>query len=202
MSKSLTQKVSALGTLVAVAALVLSPAVVSAAEDDAGTEVSATVSEVISITTSGTVSFTLAPTGGGVVSSSSDTVTVSTNNSSGYTLTLENADATSNLVSGSDTFTAHTGTQAAPSTLANGTWGYAVQNVGGFGAGARSAESNNSSSTSTWAGVPVLNSPNVIKTTGDNATSDVTTVWYAAKADTSQPTGTYTDNVTYTATTN
>lgn len=202
MSKSSKQKISTWVAAVAVVGLVLSPAVVSAATDSEGTTVSATVGDTITVTTSGTVSLTLAPVAGGVVSSNSDTVEVSTNVAAGYTLTLANADGTSNLVSGGNNFTAHAGTQASPTALANGTWGYAVVSVGGFGAGARSAENSNSSSSSTWAGVPVTGAPNTLKTTSSTAEDDQTVVWYAAKADTDQASGTYTDSVTYTATTN
>jgi hypothetical protein len=128
-------------------------------------------------------------------------VLVSTNDPLGYTLTLADNDATSTLVSGGNTITAHSGTQAAPTTLANGKWGYAVAGVGGFD-GSYSAETNDGSSSSTWAGVPASGAPNTLKTTSSGATNDSTTVWYAARVTTSQPNGTYSDTVTYTATSN
>ena len=180
----------------------LSPIVASAVSQSSSTTVSAVVSAVISISTGGTVSIALTPTAGGVVSSSSDTVTVSTNRTTGYNLTVADADATTTLVSGSNTFTAHTGTFGSPTTLAAGSWGYRVVGAGGFGGTAYSAETNNGSSSSTWAGMPASGSPVTLKTTSSPATNDTTTVWYGAKADTSQPDGTYTDTVTYTATTN
>jgi len=177
------------------------------ATSNANTTVSATVGDTISIGTGTTVSFTIAPTSGGVVSSSSDTVTVSTNKNAGYNLTVADADATTTLVSGSDTFTASSGTKAAPTTLSNGKWGFAVAN-GTTGIGTNgfdpsyTTETNNASSTSKWAGMPATGAPMMIKTTASTASNDTTTVWYAAKANTSQPSGTYTDSVTYTATTN
>lgn len=201
MGTRLSQRTKALGVIFSAVAVVLSPVAASAVSNSANTTVSATVNDVISISTSSTVSFTITPTSGGAVSSNSDTVTVSTNKAAGYTLTLADTDATSNLVSGSDTFTPHAGTQVSPTALANGKWGYAVASVGGFDA-SYSAETSNNSSTSKWAGVPVTGSPNTLKTTSSTATNDTTTVWYAAKANTSQPSGTYTDSVTYTATTN
>lgn len=127
---------------------------------------------------------------------------VSTNNTAGYRLTLANSDATTNLVSGGNTIAAHTGTQASPTALATNRWGYRVVNVGGFGATAYSGESNITSSASTWAGVPATGSANTIKTTASTANLDLTTVWYAVRATSSQPAGVYTDTVTYTATTN
>ncbi len=178
------------------------PIAASAASNNASTTINATVNSVISISTGTTVAISLTPTSGGVVSSASDTVSVSTNNSAGYTLTLADADATTNLVSGGNTIGAHTGTQASPTALANNTWGYRVVGAGGFGASAYSAETNNGSSSSTWAGVPATGSPNTLKTTGSTASGDTTTVWYGVKVNSSKVGGTYSDTVTYTATTN
>lgn len=202
MAFTVKQKVKAAAWAVVATAVATSPITVSAATDTSDTTINATVNEVISISSVSPVNFTLTPTAGGVVSSASDTVTVSTNSTSGYNLTLANVDATSNLTSGGDNITAHAGTQASPTALANGTWGYRVVSVGGFGAGAYTGETNEESSTSTWAGVPVSGSPNTLKTTGAAATNDTTTVWYGANVTTDQPSGTYTDVVRYTATTN
>lgn len=184
------------------AAVATAPVTVSAASSSANTVINATVNSVISITTASPVAISLTPTVGGVVSSSSDTVTVNTNNTAGYTLTLADNDANTNLVSGGNNIAAHGGTQAAPTALANNTWGYRVDGVGGFGAGPYAQETNNGSSTSTWAGVPATGTPNTLKTTSSVATNDATTVWYGVRATSSQPNGVYTDTVTYTATTN
>ena len=186
----------------AAVAVALAPVLASAATDSDNTTINATIGSTISMTTSTTVAISLTPTAGGVVSSNSDTVTINTNNSSGYFLTLEDNDASTNLVSGGNNVAAHTGTQASPTTLANNRWGYRVDSVGGFGAGPTGAETNNASSTTRWAGVPASGSPVTLKTTGTTATNDVTTVWYGVRATSAQATGTYTDVVTYTATTN
>jgi len=202
MAFTVKQKVKAAAWAVVATAVATSPITVSAATQTADTTVNATVNKVISISSVSPVNFTMTPTAGGVVSSASDTVTVSTNSSNGYNLTLANVDATTSLASGGNTITAHAGTQASPTTLANGTWGYRVVGVGGFGAGAYTGETDQGSSTSTWAGVPASGSANTLKTTGVAATNDVTTVWYGAKVTTAQASGTYTDVVRYTATTN
>lgn len=183
-------------------ALVVSPAVVSAASSNTNTTVTATIGSSISITSSGTVAVSVTPTSGGVVSSSSDTVTVNTNNGSGYTLTLSDSDTNTNLVSGGNNIAAHTGTFASPTALASNTWGYRIVNAGGFGATAYSAETNNASSSSTWAGVPSSASPVTVKTTAVAASNDATQVWYGLRATSSQPNGAYSDTVTYSATTN
>jgi hypothetical protein len=128
-------------------------------------------------------------------------VTISTNKANGYNLQLADSDATTTLVSGANTIPAHAGTFAAPTALATNKWGYAVATAGGFDA-SYSAETNSGSSTTKWAGVPASGSPTTLKTTATTATNDTTTVWYGVKVDTTNPTGTYTDTVTYTATTN
>lgn len=208
MAKSIVKKTSAiLGAIVVSLAVIASPALVSAAFDTENTVVSVSVGSVISVTTDSTVAISLTPTAGGVVSSNSDTVLVSTNNATGYNLGVADSDATTTLASGGNNFPASSGTKAAPIALANNTWGFAVATAttgigtNGFDA-SYSAESNNASSTSKWAGMPASGAPVMLKTTATTATSDSTTVWYAAKATTAQPNGTYTGTVTYTATTN
>lgn len=201
---SVIRRQRALSTTVALSFLgiALVPMVASAASTSANTVVNADISPVISMTTSTPITINLLPTGGGVVSSLSDTVSVSTNNATGYFLTLADNDANTNLVNGANNIAAHAGTQASPTTLANNTWGYRVDGVGGFGAGPTSAETNNGSSTTIWAGVPATGSPNTLKTTSSTASNDTTTVWYGVRVNTILPSGVYTDTVTYTATTN
>ena len=207
MKKALTKRIGAWGMALSTLGIIFAPAMAGAASNTANTTVSATVGDTISISTGSTVSFSLTPTAGGVVSSSSDTVTVSTNRTAGYNLTVADADATTTLVSGGNTFTASSGSKTTPVTLTAGTWGFAVANgttgigTNGFDA-SYTAETNNASSTSKWAGMPATGSPMMLKTTAASATNDTTTVWYAAKATTAQAGGTYTDSVTYTATTN
>ncbi|OGL32710.1 hypothetical protein A3E76_05150 [Candidatus Saccharibacteria bacterium RIFCSPHIGHO2_12_FULL_44_22] len=188
--------------ILSLSALLIEPIRTNAATSSGSTTINATVAATISLSTSTTVGLSLVPTTGGVVTSAGDTVTVNTNNSTGYTLTMTDANAVTSLASGGNTIPAHTGTQASPTALAANTWGYRVVNVGGFGATAYSAETNNASSTSTWAGVPALGSPNTLKTTATTATNDVTTVWYGVRATTAKPSGVYTGVVTYTAVTN
>lgn len=191
-----------IGASIVLCSVLLPFSAYAATSSTGGTTVNATVASTISLSTNTAVSIGLTPTSGGVVSSGSDTVSVSTNNVNGYTLTLSDTDSNTSLVSGGNSIAAHVGSQAAPTALAANTWGYRVVGVGGFGAAAYTSETNNSSSNSIWAGVPVLNSANTIKTTNVTAASDVTTVYYGVKATTSKPSGTYVDTVTYTAITN
>lgn len=191
-----------LGSVLAVAAIMLSPIAAGAATDSKDTIINATIGSTISMTTSGSVGIAITPNATGLASSASDIVNVSTNNAQGYYLTLADTDATSTLSNGTDTIAAHNGTAAAPTTLGNNSWGFRVDNASGFGAGATVAQSNVADLTGTWAGVPVTGAPVTLKTTATTAANDATTVWYGVKADTSKSNGLYTDSVTYTATTN
>lgn len=197
-----TNKVKALGVVLAAAVVVLSPVAASAANTNGDTDISVTISDGISLTTSETVAFSLVPTADGVVSSGMDTVTVNTNVDAGYTLTMTDSDTTTTLADGSDSFAATSNTTAAPGVLANGEWGFAVAGNTGFD-GSYTTETNNTSSTSKWAAVPASDgTPYQIKTTASPALDDESDVWFAAKANTSQAPGTYTGTVTYTAVTN
>lgn len=194
-------KFKVLASALVAAACVVAPVAVSAASDSKSTTINAIIGSTISMTTSGTVNLNVTPVTGGAQTSAADTVTVATNNASGYALTLSNADAVTTLANGANTIAAHTGTQVASTALANNSWGYHVDGAGTMGTGG-AAESNVATSTIKYAGVPALASPNVLKTTATTAAADVTTVYYGVKVDTTKPNGTYTDIVTYTATTN
>lgn len=186
--------------IVVSASAILLPVTVATAT--ASTTVSSVVSAVISMSSSGTVNINTTPTSSGAETIASDIVTVSTNDTAGYTLTLADGDATTTLASGGNNIAASSGTQASPVALTTGKWGYRVDSVGGFGAGPTSSASNASVGATTFAGVPASGSANTIKATASTATNDTTTVWYGVATNTSTPSGTYTDSVTYTGTTN
>ncbi len=207
MAVPVKQKIKLAAWALVAVAIAAAPVGVSAVSNTSSTTINATVNPVISISSGPTVAISLTPTTGGVVSSASDTVSVSTNKTNGYTLTMKDADTSANLVSGSDNITPF-GSTTTPGALTNGTWGWAVASgttgvgISGFDA-SYSTESDNASSASKWVGVPLSSgSASTIKSTSTTASGDATTVWYAARVNTSQPTGTYTDTVTYTATTN
>lgn len=183
-------------------AVLISPVIASAANNSASTTINATIASVISISTLGTVAIGVTPTPAGAATSNEDTVEVSTNNAAGYNLTLSDSDTNTNLVNGGNTIAAHAGTFASPSTLANNSWGYRVDGAGTFGAGPTVDETNEANLTGVWAGVPSSAAPQQLKSTSSTATDDATDVWYGVKVDTSKPNGLYTDQVTYTATTN
>lgn len=167
------------------------------------TTINSAIGSVISVFTSnGTVTANVTPTGAGAQTIASDTLTVSTNNTLGYTLQIADSDATTTLVSGGNSIAASSGTQASPVAQSANTWGYRVDGLGGFGAGPTSGQNSAAIGSLTFAGMPANSSPNTIKTTSSTASNDTTTVWYGVAANTSQPTGTYSDTITYTATAN
>ncbi len=187
--------------LVATCVLVAGTAMVSALT--ATSTISSSLGAVISLlTTSGTVNVDVTPTGSGAQSINNDIVTVSTNDTAGYTLTLEETGASTDLVSGSNTIPHSAGSQTTPVAMSANTWGYRVDGVGGFGAGPTTQQTNIAIGSIKFAAVPDNGSANIIKTTSGVASNDTTNVWYGVAANTTQPFGTYTNSVTYTATTN
>lgn len=183
--------------------LTLGAVPLTAYADTTGTTVSSVVGSTIGVlTTNGAVNINTTPTAGGVQTTASDTVTVSTNNSAGYTLKIGETTASSTLVSGGNSIPAISGSQAASAALTANTWGYRVDDVGDFGAGPTTGISNTSIGTVTYAAVPVTASPDTLKNTATTASNDTTTVWYSVAVNTAKPSGTYTNSVTYTATTN
>jgi hypothetical protein len=167
------------------------------------TTISSVISPVVSVfTTSGTVNVNVTPTGSGAQTIASDTVTISTNDTNGYTLQLAESSATTTLDYSTYTIPASAGTQTTPVVMAVNTWGYRVDSLGGFGAGPTSPASSAAiSGTIKFAGIPVPASPNTLVTAPGTATNATTTVWYGVAVNTSQASGTYTNTVTYTVTT-
>lgn len=203
MAISVKQKAKIAAWAVVATTVATAPITVSALNDTQSTTINATVAPVITISADATVAIGVTPTGVGAASSAGDIVTVNTNNSGGYNLTLSNNDTVLDLDGPlTAVVAAHTGTFAAPSTLGNNSWGYRVDNSGTFGAGVTAAQTNQANLTGTWSGVPSSAAAQVIKTTATTATNDTTTFWYGVKVDTSKASGVYTDSVTYTATTN
>jgi hypothetical protein len=200
MSHSLRRNIAIAAGLASLA-LLITPVVVSAST--VGTTINSTISPVISLLTSnGTVTLNATPTGSGVQTIASDTVTVSTNDSAGYTLKLGETGAGGTLVTGGNSIAASSGSQTTPVAEAANTWGYRVDGVGGFGAGPTIAASNQAIAATKFALIPATGSPDTLVTTSATASNAATTVWYGVAVNTTTPSGTYTNSVTYTATAN
>ena len=187
------------------------PGVVAAAGETASlqTEVRAVINSTISITSSAqsatpanTVTINYTPlsandTSGGVAGTGTETITVNTNNSAGYTLTLMDDDSTTYLMSGGgDQINAAPGTIAAPQALSAATaaqWGFRTNVIAPDGPVMPAGYAGITGTT----GTPGVT--NIIKNTNSVATADQTVVTWGVIALSSQPSGTYTDTVVYTA---
>lgn len=203
MTITVKQKAKIAAWALVAAAVATAPLSVSAASSTSTTTITTDVQPVISISSGANVGLNITPDATGVLSSGTNTVTVSTNVTNGYTLALKDSDASTTLSSGGGTFTTNASATTADA-LANGEWGWAVPS-GTTGVGVTGFDASYAAPTltSTFAGVNATGGSNVtIKTRSGTATNDTTTVYFAARANTSQPSGQYTGAVTYTATTN
>lgn len=158
----------------------------------------------ITLSSGGAVNLDITPTQSGKCSIASDVVSVLTDSTSGYTVQLASSTTDTNLVNGASNIATSSGTAASPAILNPNAWGWRIDGFSGFGSGPTSAQSNITAPISSFAGVPASNvTPATIKTSSSAANPAVdTTVWYGLCADTSVLNGTYTTQVTYTATTN
>lgn len=158
----------------------------------------------ITLTDTGTPTLTVVPTPTGVCSVQSDTVSVLTDSTTGYSLTMTTS-TTNNAMQGSTTnLAASTGTSSAPTTLAVNTWGYRVDGLASFGTGPTTSQSSGSTPSVTFAGVPASNqsSTQVSYSTSPANPAQDTKVWYGVCANASIPVDTYSATVVYTAVTN
>lgn len=158
----------------------------------------------ISVSSSSTVSLNVTPDVTGKCTIQSDSVSVLTGNTNGYTLTLASSTTSTDLVNGATNIATSGGTSGSPATLTANSWGYRVDGIGGFGAGPTTAQSNISIPSTTFGGIPASNqtAATIASTSAAANPAQTTTVWYGACIDTTVPNGSYVTNVTYTATTN
>lgn len=190
-------------TALAVSSIGLLALPLVASADTATSTVSVDVVGVISaFTTSGTVTLgAITPDATGRQSTNKDTVSATTNDSQGLNITLQDSDTTYTLTSGTDTIAKAAGTYAVPAALANGEWGWRVDSLGSFGVGPTAVLSSAAPSSLTYAGIPANGAAQQIKNiTAEGSTS--VEVWYSARVNNTQPSGTYTNTVLYTATVN
>jgi hypothetical protein len=155
----------------------------------------------ISITSNGAVSLDVTPASGGKCTIQSDSATVLTDDSNGYSLTLADSGTDTSLINGSSTIATSSGTISSPTSLTANGWGYRVDGLGGFGSGPTTSQSNVSPSGILFAGIKASDqTADTIASASTAADPAVTTtVWFGACADTSVDSGTYTTQVIYTA---
>ena len=190
-------------SIVLTSAAIVALPVFSASAETSNTVITANIGSTISVQSTSNVALNINPTATQAKASSGKaTVTVSTNNATGYNLKIGMNGADRNLNKATDNITAHAGTLAAPTALANNTWGYRVENVGGFNAGNITPENNINDLAGTFAGVPAQNAEEEIKNHNAAVQSNTTDVLFGAKVDATKPSGAYTGTVVFTATAN
>lgn len=194
-------KIKKIVPVLAAFAVVVTPVFASAANPES-TAITATVNSAISMTGSTTAAFAATPDTGNKQGTGSGTYSVTTNNTTGYNLRIRDSDATLNLVSGANTITPGTGTQASPAVLTAGTWGWSVVGAGGAGQfDTAYTVANNAAPTGLkFAGITATDVQ--LKSTSTTASADPTTIYYSMLVATTQPTGAYIDTVVITATAN
>lgn len=167
------------------------------ADETAELDVELTIEPVISITASPTeVAMEVTPTAAGDFVSGDTTVTVSTNNSTGYTLKASSMSETTALVhntTSSLTIPTLTGSVAladfCDQTTNNNRWGFTHDNTTLL-------------ASDTYLGVPPLSAPVTIKATTAAGLGSETVVTFGAKIDVNTREGTYENTVVFTATPN
>lgn len=158
----------------------------------------------ITLTSSGIASMAVVPTPAGKCTVQSDGVSVLTDSTTGYSLTMTTNSISNAMTSGVGNITASSGTPAVPAILSMNTWGYRVDSLGSFGAGPTTTQNSGSIPSVTFAGVPANNqAPAQIASSSSPANPAVTTTaWYGVCANSTVPSGNYTTTITYTAVTN
>jgi hypothetical protein len=196
--------------------LVIAPVFASslASANTASTTISSVITaNITAFTTSGTVNVNASSASGVKQTVNTDLITISTNDTAGYTLKVEDGDSTVSLGSGGNTIAAWSGTTTTPTFMNTANvWGFHLDNDGtkwcnsgstcGNTFGTTLSSNQTASATLKFAAMPASGSPYTIKTTATTASSDTTYVWYGVNIDPTQASGTYTDSVTYTATAN
>lgn len=155
----------------------------------------------ITLSSSGTVAINVTPGASTTCTTQADSVSASTEASTGYTISMTDNDTNTNLVSGANTIAATGGTAASPTALTANKWGYRIDGVAGFGSGPTSSFSNGSASSLTYATPPSSSgtADTVHSTSSPDVSTVYTSVWYGLCVNATPPSGTYSDSITYTA---
>jgi hypothetical protein len=184
-----------LGVLIAVI-----PLGVPKAANATTTLITSVISPVISFSNSnGTVNLNVTPgAANGNQTTSYDSITILSNDSSGYNVYLSNNSATDGTLGG----VIAASSNSSPAVLAADTWGYREDGFGSFGAGPTIAlTSNPILSSLTYMPVPLSGSPVNIASPSTYTSSATYTIWYSVVAKTDIRSGSYASTVLYTATT-
>ena len=150
------------------------------------TKATLAIQPTLAVTLPNMVNFEVQPTAAGAVTSGSATLSISTNNETGYSLYLSTADDDNALHSinpdTQQTITALTQENATAAKFTNNTWGYNLSK-------------DTATDSTTYQSVPTTQ-PSDPQITTEAPTTDTYNLTFAAKVDSSLPSGTYTNTVT------
>ena len=156
------------------------------------TKATLAIQPTLAVTLPNTVNFDVQPTAAGAVTSGSATLSISTNNETGYSLYLSTADDDNALHSinpdTQQTITALTQENTTATNFTNNTWGYNLSK-------------DTATDSTTYQSVPTTQ-PSDPQITTEAPTTDTYNLTFAAKVDSSLPSGTYTNTVTVSVVTN
>ena len=172
--------------------LLLSAQFVSAAESGASAPIVLNVDPVLAMTTNtDNLALSVLPTLDGTLSTGEVTVNLSTNNYTGYTLSMSATTDNTALThtNGTNSINSTSSSVSAPTALSNNTWGWYPSSLA----------TNPGGSNYQFAAIPSLSSAYTIKSTDAMSTNDETTVSFSVLADTSIPAGDYINTITFTA---
>ena len=162
--------------------------------EESNTEASLTINPVIGLSMQDTITVDVTPTQDGTFSSSTASLSVSTNNETGYSLYLSTANGENTLASQnpaiSDVVSAVDGGESGITSInfANNTWGYNLSQ-------------ETASDTTTYKAVPTTTN-NAIITTESPTDADTYILTIGTKISTSLPSGTYSNQVVVSAVAN
>ena len=167
----------------------------SAAESGAVAPVTIKVETVLAMTTNtNNLSLSILPTPDGTLSTGEVDVDISTNNFTGYTLSMSTTTDNTALThtNGTNSINSTSSPVSAPTALSSNTWGWYPSSLA----------TNPGGSNYQFAAIPSLSSAYTLKSTDAMSTNDETTVSFGIMADTSIPAGSYSNTITFTAITN
>ena len=178
--------------LVLLVGALLFPTTPDAVHAEETTKATLAIQPTLAVTLPNTVNFEVQPTAAGAVTSGSATLSISTNNETGYSLYLSTADDNNALHSinpdTQQTITALTRENTTADNFTNNTWGYNLSK-------------DTATDSTTYQSVPTTqpSDPQIIT---EAPTTDTYNLTFAAKVDSSLPSGTYTNTVTVSVVTN
>ena len=169
----------------------------SVSAEETSSKVNLTISPVISLSLQESVDLNVTPTQNGTFSSNTASLSISTNNETGYSLYMatsngkntltSNNPSTTNVISAINTTTNDTGITS--SNFTSNTWGYNLSQ-------------DSPSSSTTYKPVPTTNGNTAIISTTSPTDTDTYNLTFGTKVDTTLPSGTYSNQVIISAVAN